>query len=397
VKPLFSYAFARDLAITPGGDASNGYTLAVDGSPVALEWKESTSGGDCEVGDCGGNTTQADVEPTALSGNTQNMATWDPSEKARFAGMYSGSDAQYRSEPSFSNFPSPSWSLDLGNPHLSVSGTPVIGTYSAFVPKALLDEVGATAAQAASAGLIVKRTDGGTTTTVGAAVMPTADGGVYMRIPQVHYSTPTFKIKGTGGHKLVIRPDAPRSFIGRPLDGGAVFKFRRPYFDGGARITHFVVTCSAPTTQVESSTGAVAIEVDNLPNDEASTCFVRAENAQKKGRHSYLVKVTPATDAVDIPPGATPSIHVSKRRNGDVVVSWARPSSSGGSTILDYKINLCRASRSCPSHSVAAKVTSQRSVRFKSGLFKSGRYKVVVRARNEIGLGDSALAKFKHR
>jgi hypothetical protein len=396
VKPLFTYAFADRLSLTPGGDATNGYTLEIEGSPVTLEWKDSTVGGNCDLGECGDNTTQADSETWAFSGNTQNMSTWQPDEKARFAGMYSGSDAQYRSEPTFSNVPSPSWSLDLGNPHLSVSAQPVIGTYSAFVPKALLDSVGATAAEAAAAGLIVKRSDGGTTTTVGAAVMPTADGGVYMRIPHVHYSTPTFKVKGVGGHKLVLAPDAPRSFTATPLNGGAVLRFRRPYFDGGGRITHYVVNCAALTTQVGTSTAAVAIEVDNLPNDEATNCIVWAANAQKKGRISYVAKVTPAADALDIPPGATPSIHVAQRDNGDVVLSWAHPSSSGGSTILDYKVNLCLASRSCPSHSLASKVTTQRSVRFKAGLFKFRKYQVVVRARNAVGLGDPARKAFKH-
>jgi hypothetical protein len=393
IRPLFTQATAADLFLTPGGDATDGYTIAVEASSATLEWKFSTADGhNCSAGDCGDATTAADTESRILGGNTQNMDTWTPDDRARFAGMWFATDAQYASLPLFGSFPTPRWFLQLGNPHLALDGvTPVVGTYSAYVPQALLDEVGATAADAAATGLDVTRSDGGTVTTVGASVMDVGDGGVYLRIPQVHFSTPTFKFKGTGGRKLVLQADEPGGVGGTPLDGAAVIRFRQPPFDGGSAITGYDVTCrAAGTTVSRSSPAAVAVEVRGLQDGETWSCRVRGNNASRLGKLSYSVHVTPQEGLSPIAPGATPAISRTVSPGGALDVSWALPRSSGGSPVTGYRVDVCRAGHPCPAGSVLTRNPGDRSIHVAAGALANGRYTVLIRARNAVGLGDPA-------
>jgi hypothetical protein len=390
VAPLFTQATAANVFLTTGGSATDGFTVSVDAQAVTLDWKNSTVGGDCHAGHCGDDTTAADSENNLLGGNSQDMATWDPDLRALFRGMWTATDAEYQTLPLFQSSPA-QWFLSLGNPHLKLDGvTPVVGTYSAYVPPQLLSEVGATAAQAAATGLNVTRTDGGVTTTVGAAIMATGDGGVYIRVPEVHYSTARFRFHGTGGHKTVIGPDPARRVHPTPLDGAAIVRFAPPNFDGGSKITGYIVRCvgSGPI-RTASSSAAVAVQVP-LRNGDQARCTVRARNANQVGASSYPVFVTALAGLPPQRPGATPSIIAKVAPSGGVVASWARPSANGGAAIDGYRVVVCRAAHACPGSPVLSKHTDGRSVQIAPGRLASGTYTLIVQAHNSAGFGDVA-------
>src|SRR5204863_4680115 len=119
-------------------------------------------------------------------------------------------------------------------------------------------------------------------------------GGVYLRIPTVPFSTPKFRFRTAGGTKVVLPPDPPRSVHAAALDGGAVIRFSPPHFDGGSRLTGFVVRCRAQAiAHTATASSAVAVELDGLPNGATATCDVRARNSHRPGLWSYTVQTTP--------------------------------------------------------------------------------------------------------
>lgn len=366
IRPLYTTGYGDNVNIVTGGNATDGYTLAAEGTPIPIYWDSDTSVHNCYAGDCGGSSRAADISDWHFGANSQDMATWGAEARRRFGGMWIMSDAQYNDFPQFSRDPSPHWSITLGNPHLQTDGvTPVVGTFTARLPGGLLDDSGTTADEAVAAGLLIRRADGSDITTVGAAMMRSIDYGgigssvpdesVYMRIPSVHYSSPTFTVYGRSGASAFTAPDPPRYLRATPLDGAAVVRFEPPYFNGGAPIDRYSVTCTytpESSENVDSVTrtagGPVAIQLP-LPNGIQSRCTGRATNdAGRTSDRSAAVYVTPQAETADIAPGAPARVGGTFQSGGDLQLTWSAPASKGGAPeILGYGVRVCGPSGDC--------------------------------------------------
>jgi hypothetical protein len=196
LQPLFTQAIADEFHLEAIGDAANGYGVSIEGSLATLQW-HFADGFSCTTYECGDDLTQATIARRTFSGNTQNMALWDAGERAQFGGAYTVSNAQVSSPVMiYGAFPQPHWYLDLGNPHLTVDGSPAGGSFTAWVPPSYFEGLGTTAADAVAAGFDITRTAGG----VDALVSGTAaldNGGAYIRVEWLGYSTPRITVTGS--------------------------------------------------------------------------------------------------------------------------------------------------------------------------------------------------------
>jgi hypothetical protein len=335
LQPLFTPAYADRFFLTTAGDGTNGYLVTVEGSPTDFNWRFA-GGFSCQTNDCGDDTTQATLEMLAFSGNTQNMAFWDPDEKARFGGMYLATNAQAASTVViYAPSPEPHWYLDLANPHLSLAGPPATGSFMAWIPPSYFTGVGTTPEDAVAAGFGITRTDGGIDSSVtGAASL--VDGGVYVRIPLLNYSAPRLTVAPLGGGTPTpIAPDPP-SLTGATADRAAArLAFTAPRFNGGAAVTAYVGSCTqdATTRTAMVDGSATSLTVAGLAA-ATTTCTVHAVNAGGDSDESHSLTVTPLPAGVPDAPGnvvVTPDVT-------QVTVSFTAPASDGGSPITAYGV-----------------------------------------------------------
>jgi hypothetical protein len=336
VRPRFTEGYGQQASLSFGGDATAGWTLHAEGFPATMNWKwDSTDGHNCSIGDCGGVTTRADSRNTMFGGNTQDLSGWSASDRAWATGMWIMTDAQYYAEPLLlTEPPAPYWQIQLANVHLDLDGVPVVGSYSAKVSADGLAAAGLTASEAASLGLDVRRVVDGVSYRVPASVMATGDGGIYLRVPQVAYSSPRLKVfarQAGAGYDANLPPDPPRwkSPALSALTGGAAAHVGRPYFDGGAALSTYTARCTAPgqVTRTATSATSARLEVVGLANGVTYSCQVRASNsAGKTGRWSYARTVAPSAGApAPAPRVAAPLRTTDTSATKRVRVSWSAP------------------------------------------------------------------------
>jgi hypothetical protein len=201
LRPLYTYAIADHFHLTPGGDAQSGYRISIEATPTTIHWSFE-SGFSCTIVDCGDDQTQATPVASGrrLSGNTQNMGTWEDEERSRFAGTYVATNAQALSTVVlFESYPTPRWYLDVANPHLDVQGNPVSGSFTAWVPPSYFEALGTTASAALAEGFDVTRTEGGLAAPL-AATITLDQGGTLVRVDSISYSAPRITVaQSTGG------------------------------------------------------------------------------------------------------------------------------------------------------------------------------------------------------
>jgi hypothetical protein len=222
--------------------------------------------------------------------------------------------------------------VQLANVHLDLAGDAAFGHYSAKVSAEGLASIGTNATEASALGLDVRRVTDGTSQRIDSAVMPTGDGGVYIRIPRIAFSSPQLKVYGRqagAGHNATLAPDPPRWSGASALDRGAALRFNRPFFDGGATLSSYTGRCTAPgeTAMTRAVKEPGRVEVVGLSNDVAYTCQVRAQNAAGKlSRWTYFKTVTPAATA----PAPAPRVNAPARTTDasakkQARISWSAP------------------------------------------------------------------------
>jgi hypothetical protein len=238
--------------------ATYGVPWLSKGTLTTIEWRFA-DGFSCNTLACGDATTQASISRRTFSGNTQNMALWDPGERDRFGGAYTVSNAQASSPVLiFGADPNPHWYLDLANPHLDVAGSPTAGSFTAWVPPNYFAALGTTAADAVANGFLITRTeDGVETTVVGTAAVE--NDGAYVRIDSLGYSTP----------RITVTDD--------PLGGGTATTSTGASSDGAtgstsdAASTSDAGSSSGAASEGASSTGAAATSAAGSTSGAAST------------------------------------------------------------------------------------------------------------------------------
>jgi MYXO-CTERM domain-containing protein len=195
LQPLYTYAIADHFHLSAGGDAHDGYRITIEATPSTINWNFD-QGFSCTTVACGDDQTQATPSASrrSLSGNTQNMALWDESERSRFGGTYVATNAQALSTVVlFAQFPTPRWYLDVANPHLDKDGNPATGSFTAWVPPSYFEALGTTASTALEAGFEVTRTEGGVDAPL-TATITLDEGGTLVRVDSVSYSAPRITV-----------------------------------------------------------------------------------------------------------------------------------------------------------------------------------------------------------
>jgi hypothetical protein len=190
-------------------------------------------------------------------------------------------------------------------------------------------------------------TDGGTWTifrdglsTATAATVTGLTNGV-----QYVFRVSAVNSAGTGAVSLTSAAVAPRRAPNSPTgptavpgDGRAVVSWTAPANNGGAAITDYIVQVSTNgttwTTFNDGTSTATTATVTNLVNGRAYMFRVLAVNVAGSSLPSTATtRVTPVTV-----PGSPTAVRGSFV-NGEVRVTWAAPSATGGTPLTDYVVS----------------------------------------------------------
>jgi len=134
-------------------------------------------------------------------------------------------------------------------------------------------------------------------------------------------------------------PAAPTSISGIPGNSQVLLTWTAPSNNGGSPITDYTIEYSNDggelwTNFPHTASTATTAAVTGLANGTSYVFRVAAVNAAGTGNWSASsANVTPRT----VP--ATPISLIGTAGNGQVILSWTAPSSSGGSPVTDYIIN----------------------------------------------------------
>jgi hypothetical protein len=174
----------------------------------------------------------------------------------------------------------------------------------------------------------------------------------------------------------LLVPSAPTGVSGVAGDGQVVVSWAAPASTGGSPITGYTVTAT-PGGGTCVTTGALSCTVSGLTNGTAYTFTVVATNAVATGAPSAPSSpVTPATV-----PGVASGVS-GVAGDGQVVVSWAAPASTGGSPITGYTVTATPGGASCSTTGALSCTVS--------GLTNGTGYTFTVTATNAVGTGPGA-------
>ena len=131
----------------------------------------------------------------------------------------------------------------------------------------------------------------------------------------------------------VGRPSRPRDLVAAAGDGRVTLTWDAPESDGGSRILSYeyrVDGSSGTWRQVSGGNEARAAMVTGLDNGQSYGFELRAVNAQGDGQAATATATPSETPSAPRDLSATPG-------NGQVTLSWERPSGDGGSRIERYE------------------------------------------------------------
>jgi putative cell wall-binding protein len=181
---------------------------------------------------------------------------------------------------------------------------------------------------------------------------------------------------------VVTVPDAPRSVTASPGNAQATVSWTAPASDGGTPVTGYTVTASPGGKSVTVGGSARSATITGLTNGASYTFAVKAVNAAGSSPAATSTPVTPRTV-----PGAPTSLAFTPG-DGKVTISWAVPSSDGGSPITGYTVT------TTPGGSTVTAAASARSVTV-TGLSNGTSYTFAVKAVNAAGSSAAATGTAK--
>lgn len=209
-------------------------------------------------------------------------------------------------------------------------------------------------------------------------------GGLINGISYTFYISASNKT-GTGpaGASTAIIPVGPPS---EPLavqaflqKGSALVAWQGPASTGGTQITRYVAV-SVPDGLTCESSGALECTVRGLSNGATYTFTVTAYNAAGQGGASASSQ--PAK-LLAVP--SSPTAIKTTRKATQVLISWGKPKSAGGSNISGYVVTSSPDNKSC-----VAKSQTRCSI---SGLRQGQSYVFTIQARNKSGLSIPGRSK----
>lgn len=174
LHPILVIQTSGIASIQVSGNDADGWELVSRGVPALFSFP--------------GDDEQSDSAWATYWGEGYQRAEW-PAEFDSFRGTISAS--------AISGYPTweeGAWRVGLSAPHFLPDGSVRHGSYSAWVSPQTLTDLHLTLEEALSGGLSVTREDGGVTSSVNAS-LTARDGGVYIEIPDLTFSTPTIVMK----------------------------------------------------------------------------------------------------------------------------------------------------------------------------------------------------------
>ena len=130
----------------------------------------------------------------------------------------------------------------------------------------------------------------------------------------------------------VTAPGAPAGLTAAAGDGQVSLSWQVPSSDGGAAVTSYNVYQGGKKAASVTGTGAT---VKNLANGTTYSFTVTAVNKAGEGPASRAASATPT--AAITKPGAPNGLTASPG-NGQVILSWTAPKSTGGAAISSYNV-----------------------------------------------------------
>ena len=175
---------------------------------------------------------------------------------------------------------------------------------------------------------------------------------------------------------LIFVPTAPTNVTATAGDRQITLSWQKPSSDGGSAITGYRVRLGRQAW-IRKGASDTSHQWTNLTNGTEYTLHVQAENAAGFSS-SASVQGTPAT----VP--TAPRSLTTTAGDGQITLSWQKPSSDGGSPLTGYRVRV--GTGAWISKSAAA--TSHTF----TGLTNGTAYTVFVQAQNTVGSSTSATA-----
>jgi fibronectin type 3 domain-containing protein len=153
------------------------------------------------------------------------------------------------------------------------------------------------------------------------------------------WQTRNFAVVASSGSSSPTAPSAPQGLAATAGDGSVDLSWSPPLADGGSAVTNYEIyrgTASGTESWVAEVGNVGAYTDGGLTNGTTYYYTVTAKNAVGEGPASNEASATPQPPPATAP--GAPTLTAATAGNGQVSLSWAAPTSDGGSPITNYTI-----------------------------------------------------------
>lgn len=363
--------------------APTGLSATPENTQVALTWTAPS-------GDGGAAITDYTIQVTADAGTTWSAVTHDPDTTTSLTvtGLTNGTRYKFKvSAVNVAGTSRPSTQTASVTPRTTPDApdAPSLTPENTTLTVAWTAVTGAATGGAQITGYGVTCTDGTTPSTVSASASPAiltslTNGTAY------DCTVMAYNIAGASNASSATTA-TPRTVPGAPsldtltvADTSLTLAFTAPASDGGAPITSYMATCTAPdgtevaTTATEGDPDfpPATLTVTGLSNGTTYSCTLVAANVAGDGDASNAETATPVTN-----PDA-PTVTAVTAHNGELEVAFTAPTNVGGTVITAYTVT-------CTDGATPVTETGATSPVTVTGLTNGTEYSCTVIATNAVG------------